>query len=142
MERAVRNAACRFMRSNSSTGRSCGWDDVVVFVESRMEESVLRDDRVGVLLERKSRSRRLRAPFVGVSIEGGDCVFEIGFWGVCGTCCKEFGLDRERGLMFLSLIAAERNAAAALSSSSLSSNFLFRSVVECFSNLVTVMASI
>lgn len=79
MERAVRNAACRFMMSNSSVGRSWGCDVVVVFVESRIEDSVLSDDRVGVLLERKSRSRRLRAPLVGVLIEGGDCLIGIDF---------------------------------------------------------------
>jgi hypothetical protein len=41
-----------------------------------------RGDRVGVFVEMQNRSRRLRAPLVGVSMEMGEDCKRIGFCGV------------------------------------------------------------
>lgn len=144
MESAVRNAACRFMRSNNSVGRSWDCGGEVFVLESRTEDSLFKGERVGVLLERKSRSKRLLAPLVGVLIEGGDCAFKIGFLGVCGTRCNSFERRCAKGLMSRFLTAAERKfeASSAALSSSLSSNLLFFSVVECLRIGIVTMVSI
>lgn len=73
----------------------------------------------------QKRSRRLRAPFVGVSIEVGDDWVLIGFCGVCGI---DFVVGKRcgRGLIGLSIMGAEKIAETSLSSSCA---FLFLSII-------------
>ena len=93
IDNAVRNAACRLMRSTNSTGRS--WGSVCLFsgVDARILELELlkpSGDRVGVFVEMQNRSRRLRAPLVGVSIETEEDWDRIGFRGVSGIALGLF----------------------------------------------------
>jgi hypothetical protein len=97
----------------------------------------LRGDRVGVFEEMQNRSRRLRAPFVGVSIETGDSWNRIGFCGVCGIDCVLLECRWGKGLIGLAIIAAEKRAETASLSPSLCATFLFLSLVEWVIAMVT-----
>ena len=73
------------MRSSNSVGKSLGaaattWCCEELKIEL-LDTSGRRWDRVGVFEERKSRSRRLVAPLVGVSV-GVDVEFRMSFCGV------------------------------------------------------------
>jgi hypothetical protein len=80
--------------------------------------------RVGVFVEMLNRSRRLRAPFVGVSIETGEDWESIGFRGVSGIDFMLFEGRWGNGLMGLEIIAAEKSAEMGSLSSS-PATFLF-----------------
>ena len=125
----MRNAACRFMRSSNSVGKS--WEvegcvgEGVEATRFELELLKLNADRVGVFVVMQKRSSKLRAPFVGVSIELGDDPVVIGFWGVRGSrvsCDRRDG----RGLISLQIVAGPSSEM----SSSVCANFLFCPVVE------------
>ena len=80
--------------------------------------------RVGVFVEMQNRSRRLRAPFVGVSIEIGEDWECTGFRGVSGIDFVLFEGRWGNGLMGLEIIVAEKSAEMG-SLSSPGATFLF-----------------
>jgi hypothetical protein len=82
----------------------------------------------------QNRSRRLRAPLVGVSIETEDSWDKIGFCGVCGI---DFELFESRWGKVLIVLAARKSDATASLSSSVGATFLFL----LFVNWVIAMVS-
>jgi hypothetical protein len=127
----VRNAACRFMRSSNSVGKS--WEvegcvgEGVEATRFELELLKLNADRVGVFVVMQKRSSKLRAPFVGVSIEIGDDPVVIGFWGVCGS---RVSCDRRDGRGLISLQIVIVAGPSSEMSPSVCANFLFCPVVE------------
>ena len=93
-------------------------------------------DRVGVFVEMQNRSRRLRAPLVGVSIETGEEWDRIGFCGVSGAFFRLFEGRWGSGLRGLSIIAAGKSAETASLTSSVGATFLFL----VFSDVVAAIA--